>query len=371
MRFIVHDTEKDILSPLSWHGKMINIDGLNYPTIQHYVIAYLLRKQTSIGDAHLYLLVDPKNSETDPSNYKSVHELQNDLDMLRARHYNEQLVSGMKQANDIKFRNKEFRKLLRSTGDKKLVYGNPNTVLGVDKKGNGLNNTGQYLETIRQNLPTGSIVKFIALDNSNQYVENSRARLAMEDMSALFCSITKNIIRDSVVDGYTMSIIMSSLVKMSIKDRAIFQGSMLFQNPPKAFATSIKLCLGDGINITKPALNLLWRYISWIHYRGVKSVKKITQEQILDEVLSLIYILRKLGIKKLGEPDIETINNILTGEDETKLDTSEVDEVRLRDALLPSVDNNTELANALVHIITEIDRNSDRITSLLNVDYAT
>jgi predicted NAD-dependent protein-ADP-ribosyltransferase YbiA (DUF1768 family) len=147
-------------SPL--HPYLIEIDGMLYPTVYHYVKTKLFSsfKGFRLVDAHNLIMINSNESSRDLYNYKNIGDLERDYAELRERHIHdiliERAISSLK--NKFSVSNTQMSGLLVKSNPKELLYNDySDFILGtgkITKNGyfTGENAIGKIMSEIRYNL---------------------------------------------------------------------------------------------------------------------------------------------------------------------------------------------------------------------------
>lgn len=140
-------------SPVEYYG-MLTIDGLNYPSVTHYILTALISAIPSVGgmkNAYKYILSNRTKGITGPQSFLNPDIITNRYNEIRKIDHDERLTTYAVKGLDKKFLDRRLQDLLVLTGKAELRwedYSDP--ILGVGGKGTkGLNFVGTYLMKLR------------------------------------------------------------------------------------------------------------------------------------------------------------------------------------------------------------------------------
>ena len=149
------ETPYYVFSPLIYTN-MLEINGLNYPTVMHYIVTNLfasLPNVQNINEAHKYLLINLEGSNSDNLNYDSYENL---FYKFESEKFNQEVLQRKKLASigiNKKFEDIGLKELLIATGDNDIIWNDPyDDILGVGFSKGGENFVGKYLGDLRNNL---------------------------------------------------------------------------------------------------------------------------------------------------------------------------------------------------------------------------
>lgn len=158
---VITDYSKPFVIPsagnsLSLEHTSVSIDGLLYPSVVHYMYAFLISSlvlSENIVDAHALLMINQTGNQYDFSNYVDLSSAKKIFHEKFHKKITFDIIRHMNVGLDKKFENEAMKKLLLVTGDLDLVWNDRDDfVLGTGKKGNGLNLVGKYMEKIREKI---------------------------------------------------------------------------------------------------------------------------------------------------------------------------------------------------------------------------
>ena len=360
----IDDTPYYIFSPIDTTD-MIKIDGMQYPSIIHYIIANLFIRLPEIQtnkNAHKYLLYDIEGDKNNKLNYY-------DYQYLYYRYNTEktiQFIALKKKLATIalnkKFEDTGLQELLIATGNNDLLWvDHDDTVLGTSKTQEGENFVGRYLSELRDKFKQDEdkieaiAEKDIANIMQNDIFMRSWLEMRMNDI----CKVTKEI-KKYVVTKYKKEVTIDINFLMNVLNYIYQPCYDLVQNfddktesnPPKYFADLVGRCFGFK-NITPEMIKLLWKRITILIYfilknvnpklRNVKTVlakiellvsAKTNCINIVDNrednciISALVNILKKLiqfniqsgNDSLVSKYDVETAINIILNKTTDKLD---------------------------------------------------
>ena len=312
-KLLYFEPKQDIyLSPLFKDPGGLLITGLYYPDIASYYLVYRLKVMfpnviRNIKQAHGYIMVNPKLKETqfDVKNYKDVSniditEIVNDLE----RRSKQELA---KKGMNAKFKDSTLDNLLLYTGDRQIIYEDPNdNFLGTGPDGSGENFVGKYLVLLRnQLLARGVKVR-------NEAVELKKTIKQLNINANLSDWIIDRSVDAIITIGITMACMDNPNPNCNIIDSFYSPCNTLKDkevdtsiNPPLGYQIMLenvfnltqsrfKMVFGGNspnVSINNSIIREVWKYISYIVFRLSKKITQMELKNPIDLLSKLFYSL--------------------------------------------------------------------------------
>ncbi len=129
------------LSPL--YPKQFEVDTYTYPTLLHFIMAYVIEKVLQHTKTNAHALVAQEQAQ-------DIRILSLIYERAKEQSWIDLLANYARISIDAKFRNEKLQDLLLRTGDSKIEFGDhTDPVLGVGRDGTGMDITGNYLMRLR------------------------------------------------------------------------------------------------------------------------------------------------------------------------------------------------------------------------------
>ena len=278
------DPYDNIFSPLD-DSILIEINGLYYPSVIHYMMTFLLAQIPIIGnisDAYS-MIIDPSLGPVkSKANFYHLNLIEQKYDKIFKEDFMSRLVTNMEIALNKKFENREFQNLLLITGNANLIWGEKDIILGSGtKETKGRNLVGKYLQKLRENIQNErkdeDIVSFTT-ENINDVLTNPLMNAWIQMKLGDICHVIY------IVKNYTQ-IKMGENIKItkqfteSIMDQIYQPCSHIYSmvddvkaEVPHNFRVMVQKCPGFS-SIGYDIIEILWKRIVVILYYLVKYSK--------------------------------------------------------------------------------------------------
>lgn len=323
-----------VLSPIYYTG-MLRINGFDYPTITHYIVARLFASLPGIGslkETQKYILKDPtgeswvRNTPTNWINYKELFERYYHVSMIVEDNKLKELC---KIGLNKKFEDRTLQNLLLSTDKKQLIWNDRNdTVLGVAKDKKGENFVGHYLMELRTqifNRQQQETLSVLTEENVSNIIENDLFMYHWVDMRVKdMCDVAKKVKR-YMSAKYKLNLDLSGEFFALVLNR-IYQPCSDFREMSKDVTADIPLYFVTMVNsyiknkYTPSIIKLLWKRIVVMVYYLIKSVNNPTLYNIKNILLKIETLISKqdncvkiVTKSKRSNCIISAIINVLSG----------------------------------------------------------
>jgi predicted NAD-dependent protein-ADP-ribosyltransferase YbiA (DUF1768 family) len=137
------------LSPDSVCKNLIQINGIKYLTVNHYIIEKLML-QLGVKDVHSSYILKPSSSTT-TRGFRNLPDIVRDYEQLKTKFYKDKLIKYAKEGLTKKFLDdRVMQDYLLATGNSNLIYNDDkDPILGIGRDSNGDNEVGKYLMELR------------------------------------------------------------------------------------------------------------------------------------------------------------------------------------------------------------------------------
>lgn len=305
---------------------IFNVDGLNFPTVSHFILYQLL---THIGSEKII----PHESETFLESYNTplvqalIYENPykffltgnnskswtdfNSLDNISEKYnlknnlvFIKRITGYASIALEQKFKDKNLQDILLSTGDARILYSDiSDNVLGtgIDKK-QGINYTGKKLVEMRSRIyeerrVEGNIELLTENNISDLLNKNQTLRKWLQMRVQDICNLVNNM-RKYEKEKYEKDIVISAKFTENCIDNIYHTCSAIYSNakkiafpPTEYFKDLVKGCSGFGRNINEEVIDVIWKHIAVFIYYMIIVLNKNQQINIIDMITSNQYIL--------------------------------------------------------------------------------
>ena len=360
------ETPYYVLSPFIYTG-MLNINGLQYPSVMHYIMTMLfltLPEVKDINSAHNLILLNPEGSQEDNLNYDSYEQLFYKYDNETYYQYNKLKKQFAAKGINKKFEDIGLQELLLATGNNELVWNDPyDEILGIGFSKGGENFVGKYLMEMRDKIKKNEeIIENIKQSDIKRIMENdifmrSWSEMRLYDICKVVKEIKKYIIKKYGKTEYDVEI--DSKFISDVLNKVYYQCNDLIPDfdkikpsPPQYFRTLVRKCF--GYNTSDDIVTLLWdRIVIMIyfisqHIPKLKNIKNVLAKieiavsaknkcvKIIDNnddnciISAIVNILNKLNqfnesqgySISTNKDDVATAINIILNRGGSKLDTN-------------------------------------------------
>lgn len=289
----------EFLAPSFVEPVMLVIDHLPYPSVSHYYLASLMTVLLSyvngIKSAHSYLMIDPMGSMNNPQNYGQIEYLDDQFDKMVFDDSRDLLIQAAVKGNEAKFADRNLGALLLATGDDTIVYADYNdSILGVGRNDKGENNMGTILMEIRkfyrdagveparvQIMPSPRLVELFKNNIMLQTWFNTRARDIVSSVKAFADYLEKR----GETREITAEIVDTIVNKMYANCMSIYDKNALVEKMPKEFVGMIREEFKPYENVTRSAIEIIWRYMSYLLARMTDIIFTKTTPQDVEQAI--------------------------------------------------------------------------------------
>jgi len=312
------------LSPFAYIS-MLNIKGLPFPTVMHYVIACLfatLPEIKTLNNAHKYLLINKDGDINDSLNYEDCGYLFNKYEDEDSNQFISLRKKLAMKALNKKFEDIGLQELLIATGDNDIIWNDKNDIiLGVGHQGRGGDNfVGTYLVELREKFKQNEDV-YTNVTNTdittimeNDLFMHSWLEMRLKDICGVVKEIQKYMLRK-----YNKEVIIDINFITEILKRIYEPCNNISFNitstEPYYFKGLLNKCFGFK-NVTEDMSSTLWKRIISLIYFLLKYIPKLKNiKNILAKVEIMISEKKKCIHIINNEQDnciISAIVNIIT-----------------------------------------------------------
>jgi len=282
------ETPYYILSPFIYTD-MLEINGLKYPSVMHYVMATLfstLPDVKTIQNAHKMILLNPEGSQDDNLNYDNYEQLFYKYDNEKYYQFNKLKKRLASIGLNKKFEDIGLQELLLATGNNQLIWNDPyDEILGVGFSKGGENFVGKYLMELRdkikkneeslENIKQGDISRIM----ENDIFMRSWSEMRLNDICKVVKQVKKYIIKKYKVEEEKVNIDYTFI--LNVLNKVYYQCNDLVPDfdknkttPPQYFRSLVKTCFGFN-NTTEDIITLLWDRIVIMIYFISKHIPKL------------------------------------------------------------------------------------------------
>jgi len=359
------ETPYYVLSPFIYTG-MLNINGLQYPTVMHYIITMLFSTLPDVKDienAHKLILLNPEGSQDDNLNYDNYEQLFYKYDNEKYYQFNKLKKQLAAKGLNKKFEDIGLQELLLATGNNELIWNDPyDEILGSGFSKGGENFVGKYMMEMRDKIKKNEqTIENIKQSDIKRIMENDIFMRSWSEMRLYdICKVVKQV-KKYIIKKYEKNeteVVVNSKFISDVLNKVYYQCNDLVPDfekikptPPQYFRTLVKKCF--GYNTSEDIVILLWdRIVIMIyfisqHVPKLKNIKNVLAKieiavssknkciKIIDNnednciISAIVNILNKLNkfnesqgySTSTNKDDIETAINIILNRGGSKLDT--------------------------------------------------
>lgn len=273
-------------SPVAVTG-MLNIDGKNYPTVNHYLMVKIFESFSTVKtfqDAYNLILLDPKKPVTGLESFLVPEVIDQRYEELISFDRTVNIKKNLEEALDKKFEDRILQDYLLMTENKQLIYNDySDPVLGSGEKGSGMNLTGGYLMILRDKIRTlrkrEKIDKIttdqITLIMDEDVFMKNWLKMRVTDTCKTI-SLMKNYVHSN---GHTKQIVNTSFVEAVLDQiyqpcSQIYGAANMIKVPfPTYFHTMVRQCPGFS-NVTDEVVTVIWKRMAVSIYYLIQELKE-------------------------------------------------------------------------------------------------
>lgn len=283
-----------LFSPISLTG-MLPIDGRNYPTVTHFIIASLIAYLPEIGGlnhAYPYLLAKPDAPVTGIESFLHPDAAQFTYENMRDNSYHKQLRKYAREGLKNKFNDRVLQDILLMTGDAKLVWNDfVDPILGIGPKEfkGGENFVGKYLMKLRDSFAEQRKdetldklhEKHITFILDEDPFMKEWLRMRVRDTCKVL-KIMKNYlwVKDGIDIKYNANFVTSVIDKIYQPCSHIFgSANKITAKVPDYFRFMVQDC-PDFSQIDNDVVEVIWKRVAVIMYYLIKHLEDSTLQNL-------------------------------------------------------------------------------------------
>lgn len=277
-------------SPFAYTG-MLDINGLYYPSIMHFIIATLFSQlpyTQNIQNAHTYLLYDKDGDVQNNLNYEQYDNLFYKYEDEKYYQYTRLRRSLATVALNKKFEDIGLQDLLVATGDNKIIWTDKNDdILGIGIPKNGENFVGVYMMKLREQfIHRDAIPENITINELNVIIENDIFMRSWSEMRLRDIAKIIKLMKKYIKDKHNKNVDINQEFILNVLDKVYYNcGEIKTEDvkdlePPEYFTKLVSSAFSKDLPI-KFISSVLWNKIANMIFFIAKQAKSLKNIKII------------------------------------------------------------------------------------------